>query len=964
MKNLNTLKLTLPAAVLFLQAALTSVADTYYIDADGGSDGNSGLSTGQAWATLAHASAQHYGPGDQILLQRGDTFTGKIVLDGDSGTSGNRIVVGAYGVGELPVINTSGYLAGVHIKDAGHIEIRDLEITGDGGAMVDGSPESERFGVYLSGRINHIVVDNLYIHHIFPDIGSEHEGAMDTTHLGYGVAMRGDSLTTSGNITVKNCRMAYLGFKAIEMKHVSFVELLDNYAEYIGGPALQPGNVNDLVVRGNTIHHSGSFIDPRMHGRGSGIWPWTCERVLIERNVFTGARGRADSCGIHIDFNCRDVVVQYNLSVDNSGGFIEILGNDYNCTYRYNISINDGSRIKGEPSNGPGTKPNNQDGHILWISGFVGNNSQGNRPPSGPFNNYIYNNTIFVKSDIVGRFSIQDTFRGLLVANNIFYVEGESEDITGDWADNYTQEDVDSVVWKNNLYQRVGIVPTFYENSPDQPSFTDTAPRYGDPLFANAGGLNPGDYIPSARALIEEQGIAIENLPGDDIGLRIGFEVTEDFFGNPILGQPDMGAIEIGGTAPPLPDAAFAEPPAAEGKNSIAMSSVGGPLGTQYYFHESTGNAGGNDSGWLDYPVYRDDGLLPNTRYAYAVTLRDILGNESDPGQVVQVLTPKSVPFEEQVLLFEDFSATGAVDNSAAPFPPETWYISNENDWNSESQSHSAARTDSGEFRTGWGYDEVVTQWYSSEAINPDRDYRFSGDWKIDNADLDVHLGQVVGLGEYDANTGNLVTRIKESIIGELESPATGMSGSFVMDISRQELQSAGTVPGNKVGVFLHHNDGGALMSEHATLRNDVYLLDNLELTILSEGTDTDQDGIPDAVESVYGLNPHNPADAQLDLDGDGISNLAEYVAGTSLTDPTDYFSVNLLMGDSCPELTMETGQVMPGRLYILEKSSALSAWSAKDYVSGTSANPQLGHSFRLNNADVSDFYRIRVEWE
>ncbi len=44
---------------------------------------------------------------------------------------------------------------------------------------------------------------------------------------------------------------------------------------------------------------------------------------------------------------------------------------------------------------------------------------------------------------------------------------------------------------------------------------------------------------------------------------------------------------------------------------------------------------------------------------------------------------------------------------------------------------------------------------------------------------------------------------------------------------------------------------------------------------------DTDGDGIPDAAELLMGLNPNNPADAALDLDADGMTNLQEYLAGT-----------------------------------------------------------------------------------
>ena len=50
------------------------------------------------------------------------------------------------------------------------------------------------------------------------------------------------------------------------------------------------------------------------------------------------------------------------------------------------------------------------------------------------------------------------------------------------------------------------------------------------------------------------------------------------------------------------------------------------------------------------------------------------------------------------------------------------------------------------------------------------------------------------------------------------------------------------------------------------------------------EYLDTDADGIPDVVETAAGLNPNDPADAALDLDGDGISNLDEFRRGTSIS--------------------------------------------------------------------------------
>lgn len=51
---------------------------------------------------------------------------------------------------------------------------------------------------------------------------------------------------------------------------------------------------------------------------------------------------------------------------------------------------------------------------------------------------------------------------------------------------------------------------------------------------------------------------------------------------------------------------------------------------------------------------------------------------------------------------------------------------------------------------------------------------------------------------------------------------------------------------------------------------------------------DTDHDSMPDAWEISYGLDPLDPGDADLDLDGGGLSNASEYRDGKNPTDETD----------------------------------------------------------------------------
>ena len=76
----------------------------------------------------------------------------------------------------------------------------------------------------------------------------------------------------------------------------------------------------------------------------------------------------------------------------------------------------------------------------------------------------------------------------------------------------------------------------------------------------------------------------------------------------------------------------------------------------------------------------------------------------------------------------------------------------------------------------------------------------------------------------------------------------------------------------------------------HITFSTDrpITILDPSQFKLFTEESqpkgpkfDTDKDGIPDQWEQQYGLDFQNPADAAEDPDGDGLTNLDEYLAGT-----------------------------------------------------------------------------------
>ncbi len=90
---------------------------------------------------------------------------------------------------------------------------------------------------------------------------------------------------------------------------------------------------------------------------------------------------------------------------------------------------------------------------------------------------------------------------------------------------------------------------------------------------------------------------------------------------------PASATTPVGDIDPPTPNAAtFATMPVALGSTVITMTATTGSDSTlpiQYYFAETSGNPGGNDSGWQTDPSYSDGGLSSETEYTYTVTMRD-----------------------------------------------------------------------------------------------------------------------------------------------------------------------------------------------------------------------------------------------------------------------------------------------------------------------------------------------------
>jgi hypothetical protein len=194
----------------------------------------------------------------------------------------------------------------------------------------------------------------------------------------------------------------------------------------------------------------------------------------------------------------------------------------------------------------------------------------------------------------------------------------------------------------------------------------------------------------------------------------------------------------------------------------------------------------------------------------------------------------------------------------------------------------------------------------------------FSYQWRFDgtnvagatNASFAITDAETNNAGGYDVVVGNdygftlsapaqLGILINPGIIAHPVSQSAPVGGSVTFSVAvtgspapfsfewrRGSLPIWTNISNEPVSFFtldnVHTNQAGIY---RVVIRNAANLQPGVPSNIatLSLLPDVDGDGLPDEWESAHGLDPINANDASLDLDGDGVSNLAEFIAGTDV---------------------------------------------------------------------------------
>jgi len=451
-----------PCLVLsFLTFTLSAVAADYYVDAHHGSDlntGRSGNDDGEKsgpWRTFAPINVHVFEPGDRILLKRGSRWEETLRPRG-SGVAGQPVVIDAYGAGPLPQIALKGQVtpeaasttgpytqsACIHLEGQSHWTIRNLSLSNDDddhpsnfstgwrtGIFVraPGDGEADATGQHYTG----FLFENLEIRRI----DGAHGKQPPQKNFNGGIIFLRQAGRFSG-IVVQDCLLEDIDGVGINFEGAWFKNDFPAYERF-----------QNVIVRRNTIRRTGGdgatvrsgsnavfesnrVYDVGYHGDGqtkavAALWTASCRNALYQYNEIARTR-KFELDGQPFDTDGADtglVVVQYNYTHDNEGGFFlwcTPTARHKDGTHasprvflRSNVSVNDGRKEK-EPAlvHNAGWRPaditaeNNvfyhETGIPLWRGKYK--NFNGN-----------FSKNVFYFHDS------QPSYPGLTLKNNVFY---------------------------------------------------------------------------------------------------------------------------------------------------------------------------------------------------------------------------------------------------------------------------------------------------------------------------------------------------------------------------------------------------------------------------------------------------------------------------------------------------------------------------------------------------------------
>lgn len=523
---------------------------SYYLSSSEGSDANPGTKNAP-WKTLDKISSAFLLPGDSVLFKCGDRFNGHFVVNG-SGNAEKPVLITSYGSGEKPMLTGQvgeagggDYQEAVLVENHDHLIFDGLEIQNERTVSRPGVADTDAYGMYIvnSGDkvMHNFMFRNMTFRNVFavqPILDPEDFNSIQVSELSFyssknteaGKEKNIDKVEIEGSYFGNSQRFGILfkhsgGLSGIGNDSINRnmnIHIHNNEFYYNGGTGVLPNSTYNCLIEENIFDHPGASTDPRMPGRGSSIWNYNAMNTIMQYNMCLSTRGYLDSHGIHIDNKNINTFVQYNYMEDCEGGFVEILMDNVNAVYRFNVSVNDGWRVneKWKDSN-----------HTIWVNS---DRWSGNEDFRFSDSIYIYNNTCIIDRPYTT--SINMDGKNMFVYNNIW----SSTKGAGLGVQNMkVRANGTPFFMSNNLFEgtvSADFVDLDAHPQKGSPLFNDTGEKqYAYQLQAGSPAINNGTPLPGPKVKNAGYGV-FKNIP---------VYPNVDLFGNPVdltSGTPNIGA--------------------------------------------------------------------------------------------------------------------------------------------------------------------------------------------------------------------------------------------------------------------------------------------------------------------------------------------------------------------------------------------------------------------------------------
>ena len=158
----------LSVLILCMMLSKSIYATDYYVSSSG-SDGNSGTSIANAWATIAKVNSTNFLPGDALYFEGGKTFSGSIsITNADANNPNNIFTISSYGTGKA-IIN-AGNSFGFYAHNTGGFSISNLIF--DGNNMSTNTDAGIKLQADVAGdvKFSNITISNIEIKNVLIDI--------------------------------------------------------------------------------------------------------------------------------------------------------------------------------------------------------------------------------------------------------------------------------------------------------------------------------------------------------------------------------------------------------------------------------------------------------------------------------------------------------------------------------------------------------------------------------------------------------------------------------------------------------------------------------------------------------------------------------------------------------------------------------------------------------------------------